>query len=52
VFVLWNVANAQVRAGAGKVNATLPLGVPLAGYNHGDRRVPYWPIPVTKKYTT
>jgi hypothetical protein len=26
-----------LRAGVAKVNGTLPLGVPLAGYNHGDR---------------
>ncbi|EGD78316.1 hypothetical protein PTSG_09383 [Salpingoeca rosetta] len=39
-------------AGVAHVNATLPLGVPLAGYNHGDRRVPYWPIPNNTAYTT
>eukprot|EP00163_Fabomonas_tropica_P015439 TRINITY_DN28234_c0_g1_i1.p1 TRINITY_DN28234_c0_g1~~TRINITY_DN28234_c0_g1_i1.p1 ORF type:complete len:506 (+),score=121.43 TRINITY_DN28234_c0_g1_i1:33-1520(+) len=40
------------RAGVAKVNATMPTGVPLAGYNHGDRRVKDWPIPDVKKYTT
>jgi len=34
------------------VNGTLPIGVPLAGYNHGARRVPYWPIPDFGPYTT
>lgn len=32
--------------------ATLPKGVPLAGYNHGERRVPHWPEPQETKYTT
>lgn len=39
-------------AGAAKVDATLPVGAPLAGYNHGERRVPHWPDPVFTKYTT
>lgn len=39
------------RAGVSKVNATLPVGVPLAGYNHGDRRVKLWPLPDLRKYT-
>ena len=33
------------------VVATMPIGVPLAGYNHGPRRVPHWPIPEFKKYS-
>jgi len=32
------------RAGASKIDGTLPIGAPLAGYNHGDRRVPNWPL--------
>ena len=40
-----------MNAGVAKIDATLPLGVPLAGYNHGDRRVADWPIPVAKNYS-
>jgi len=39
-------------ASAVKVNGTLPLGVPLAGYNYPPRRIDYWPLPVTRRYTT
>jgi len=39
-------------AGVSKVNATLPLGVPLAGFNYGPRRVTLWPIPEPSTYTT
>lgn len=39
-------------AGASKVDSTQPIGAPLAGYNHGARRVPKWPIPHFGKYTT
>ena len=42
----------NVQVGVAKINATVPIGCPLAGYNHGDRRVPHWPIPQFKKYTT
>lgn len=45
-------AAAGLRAGVAKVNATMPLGVPLAGFNHGKRRAPDWPIPKLAKYTT
>jgi neutral ceramidase len=41
----------SVRAGAAKVNGSL-VGVPLAGYNHGKRRVPFWPVPEFTKYTS
>ena len=34
------------------VIATLPVGVPLAGYNHDERRVPHWPLGEETKYTT
>lgn len=47
-----NFASSTFRAGTAKLDGTLPLGVPLAGYNHGQRRVPYWPIPVFANYTT
>eukprot|EP01119_Soliformovum_irregulare_P005626 TRINITY_DN17381_c0_g1_i1.p1 TRINITY_DN17381_c0_g1~~TRINITY_DN17381_c0_g1_i1.p1 ORF type:complete len:487 (+),score=136.37 TRINITY_DN17381_c0_g1_i1:22-1461(+) len=46
------LAAGTLRAGASKIDGTLPLGVPLAGFNHGKRRVPYWPIPEFKNYTT
>jgi len=39
-------------AGVSKVDGTPPLGVPIAGYNHGDRRVPQWPKPLFTKYTS
>eukprot|EP01104_Vermistella_antarctica_P008034 TRINITY_DN1998_c0_g1_i1.p1 TRINITY_DN1998_c0_g1~~TRINITY_DN1998_c0_g1_i1.p1 ORF type:complete len:503 (+),score=101.27 TRINITY_DN1998_c0_g1_i1:48-1511(+) len=45
-------ANATVMAGVAKINGTLPIGTPLAGYNHGTRRVPDWPLPVLAEYTT
>jgi len=43
---------ASFTAGVAKIDGTLPLGTPLAGYNHGERRVPYWPIPILRQYTT
>eukprot|EP00047_Mylnosiga_fluctuans_P005565 m.241238 g.241238 ORF g.241238 m.241238 type:complete len:464 (+) comp13811_c0_seq1:57-1448(+) len=46
------IAAAELRIGAAKVNSTMPTGVPLAGYNHGPRRVPDWPIPKLGEYTT
>jgi len=42
----------KILAGAYSIDATLPIGAPLAGYNHGDRRVPYWPLPRLLNYTT
>jgi len=51
--VLVSLAHAgTLRAGAAKVNGSLPIGVPLAGYNHGARRVELWPLPDPKAYTT
>jgi hypothetical protein len=41
--------NGVFKASATKVNATLPIGVPLAGYNHGHRRVKNWPLPQPTK---
>ena len=41
----------SLNAGVSKVDATLPLGVPLAGYNHGARRVKDYPIPVALNYS-
>jgi hypothetical protein len=32
--------------------ATLPLGVPLAGYNYFPRSTNYWPLPYFGPYTT
>jgi len=43
---------AQFQAGVSKVDGTPPIGVPLAGYNHGKRRVPHWPLPSFNNYTT
>ena len=34
------------------LKATAPVGAPLAGYNHGERRVKNWPVPHFTKYTT
>lgn len=31
------VSGGTLQAGVAKINGTLPLGVPLAGYNHGQR---------------
>eukprot|EP01116_Phalansterium_solitarium_P025407 TRINITY_DN9709_c1_g2_i1.p1 TRINITY_DN9709_c1_g2~~TRINITY_DN9709_c1_g2_i1.p1 ORF type:complete len:500 (-),score=133.82 TRINITY_DN9709_c1_g2_i1:217-1716(-) len=39
-------------AGVAEVDATLPIGVPLAGYNYPPRRTNVWPIPDFKEYTT
>jgi len=33
-----------------RIIATLPVGVPLAGY--GERRIRDWPLPKETKYTT
>jgi len=44
--------SADFMAGVAKIDGSLPIGIPLAGFNHGDRRVPHWPLPEFKKYTT
>jgi len=41
----------SLNAGVSKINTNLPLGVPLAGYNHGDRRFKDYPIPDPKPYS-
>ena len=46
------LCSAAFQAGVAKVDGTLPIGVPIAGYNHGDRRVKKWPIPSFTRYTT
>ena len=46
------VVTGAVRAAAAKVDATLPIGTPLAGFNWGPRRVPHWPLPEIREYTT
>jgi hypothetical protein len=33
-----NKDTSNLRVGVVKVDASLPIGVPLAGYNHGERR--------------
>lgn len=45
-------SSSSFSAGVAKIDSTPPIGVPLAGYNHGARRVPYWPLPSFAKYTT
>lgn len=45
-------SNSSLRAGAAKINGTLPVGVPLAGYNHGQRRAARYPLPKFTQYTT
>ncbi|XP_065899909.1 neutral ceramidase-like isoform X2 [Dysidea avara] len=53
VLVTFTVSQvASLKVGVSKVDATLPDGVPLAGYNYADRRVPHWPEPQETKYTT
>jgi hypothetical protein len=49
---LAGAAPGQIMAGAAMVDATMPVGVPLAGINHGKRRARLWPIPDIQKYTT
>jgi neutral ceramidase len=46
------VACGPVKAGVAKVDGTLPVGTPLAGFNHGARRVPHWPLPHVTDFTT
>lgn len=50
--VMGEEAAGTLRAGAARVDGTPPLGVPLAGYNHGARAVPNWPLPEPREYTT
>eukprot|EP01112_Ceratiomyxa_fruticulosa_P020747 TRINITY_DN7153_c0_g1_i1.p1 TRINITY_DN7153_c0_g1~~TRINITY_DN7153_c0_g1_i1.p1 ORF type:complete len:465 (-),score=91.10 TRINITY_DN7153_c0_g1_i1:73-1467(-) len=40
-----------VRAGVAKIDGTLPIGIPLAGYNHAQRRYEYWPLIKSTPYT-
>eukprot|EP01100_Stratorugosa_tubuloviscum_P003848 TRINITY_DN1936_c0_g2_i1.p1 TRINITY_DN1936_c0_g2~~TRINITY_DN1936_c0_g2_i1.p1 ORF type:complete len:480 (-),score=253.66 TRINITY_DN1936_c0_g2_i1:80-1519(-) len=47
-----NLNTGYFKAGVAKINGTLPLGTPLAGYNWGSRKVPKWPIPQFRNYTT
>jgi len=49
---IFAIAQSTFLAGVAKVNGTLPMGTPLAGFNWGPRRVPYWPIPIFRQYTT
>jgi hypothetical protein len=39
LFVLVSSVNGALKAGVAKINGTLPMGTPLAGYNHGARFV-------------
>ncbi|KAL9654538.1 hypothetical protein ABK040_006603 [Willaertia magna] len=45
-------AGGNVQVGVSKIDASLPVGTPLAGYNHGPRRVKSWPWPHVTKYTS
>lgn len=45
-------APSQLLAGAAKVDATPPVGAPLAPYNFGARRVPTWPIPQFTRFVS
>ncbi|ELR11785.1 Ceramidase [Acanthamoeba castellanii str. Neff] len=42
------LSSAVLRAGVAKIDGTLPdkggVGVPLAGFNHGERRFSWWPL--------
>jgi hypothetical protein len=40
------------RAGVAKIDATLPIGAPLAGYNDAPRRAKAFPLPEPTNYTT
>jgi hypothetical protein len=42
---------ASLRAGVSRIDATLPVGVPLAGYNYPPRRVASWPVPHPTEFT-
>jgi len=48
VLLLPFPSHADFRAGVAKLDGTLPdpsgVGVPLAGYNHGQRRYEFWPL--------
>ncbi len=52
LIALLCLASAELLAGVAKVDCSLPTGAPLAGINHGGRRVKDWPIPKPTKYTT
>ena len=51
-FALHAAGAPTLLAGVAEVDGTLPVGVPLAGYNHGDRRAEYWPVPNNTAYTS
>eukprot|EP01104_Vermistella_antarctica_P016348 TRINITY_DN554_c7_g1_i1.p1 TRINITY_DN554_c7_g1~~TRINITY_DN554_c7_g1_i1.p1 ORF type:complete len:522 (-),score=121.45 TRINITY_DN554_c7_g1_i1:264-1829(-) len=46
------IEGGQLMAGVAKVDGTLPIGTPLAGYNYPPRRPDDWPMPHPKEYTT
>jgi hypothetical protein len=50
LLLLSTLAVAEVKVGVAKVNATLPVGVPLGGYS--ARKKDLWPIPEPTKFTT
>jgi len=46
-----NASPSSFRAGVAKIDGSLPIGVPLAGLNHGARRVFDWPLMSFTEYT-
>ncbi|MDP2435451.1 MAG: hypothetical protein Q8P67_06895 [archaeon] len=48
---VWLVSG-QWTAGAGRTELTPPAGTPLGAYNWGPRKVPHWPIPEFRAYST
>ncbi len=49
LLLLSSPAAALWMGGVAKVNCVMPDGVPLAGINHGERRVKDWPLPKPTK---
>ena len=52
IFAIAVAPAAAIRAGVAKVNATMPTGVPLAGYNYAPRASSSYPLPKETPFTT
>jgi hypothetical protein len=52
ILVAVSCAHSSWLGGVAKVDCRLPDGIPLAGFNHGARRVKDFPLPVPLQYTT
>jgi len=52
VFSIIQLSFGALMAGISKVDGTIPLGAPLAGYNYPPRRTELWPLPYFTNYTT